>query len=192
MALGWCSGDEDIMEQSLEKTLAVLERTPAALDAMLRGLPEEWTRSNEGERTWSAFDVVVHLIHCEHDNWVPRARVILESGGEVRQFPPFDRWGEIYESRSMKLEEVLDRFAEARAENLRTVREWRLGEKELVMRGRHPAFGEVTLAQLMATWAAHDLNHLHQISRGMAHQYREAVGPWREFMGVMKCEGHGG
>ena len=181
------------MEQSLEKTMAVLERTPRALDAMLRGLPEEWTRCNEGERTWSAFDVVVHLIHCEHDDWVPRAQVILESkDGEVRQFPPFDRWGEIYESRSLKLEEVLDTFTQVRAENLQKVRSWGLGAKELAMRGRHPALGEVTLAQLMATWAAHDLNHLHQISRVMALQYREAVGPWRDFMGVMKCEGHGG
>jgi len=181
------------MEQSLEKTLALLDRTPAALDAMLRGLPEEWVRSNEGERTWSVFDTVVHLIHCENDDWVTRARVILESKeGEVRQFPPFDRWGEIYESRGMKLGEVLDKFSNVRAENLRKVREWGLGEKELAMRGRHPALGEVTLAQLLATWAAHDLNHLHQIARVMAYQYREAVGPWRGFMGVMKCEGHGG
>jgi hypothetical protein len=180
------------MEQSLERTMAVLERTPGVLDAMLRGLPEEWTRSNEGERTWSAFDVVVHLIHCEHDDWVPRARVILESGGDVRQFPPFDRWGEIFESRSMKLGEVLEKFAQVRAENLKKLRGWGLGEKELAMQGRHPALGEVTLAQLLATWATHDLNHLHQISRVMAFQYREAVGPWREFMGVMKCEGHGG
>jgi hypothetical protein len=180
------------MDQSLEQTMAVLERTPGALDAMLRGLPEDWTRTNEGEGTWSAFDVVVHLINCERTDWVPRARVILESGGEVRQFPPFDRWGEIYGSRSMKLEEVLETFARVRAENLQKVREWRLGPQELAMRGRHPALGEVTLAQLMATWAAHDLNHLHQISRVMARQYREAVGPWREFMGVMKCEGHGG
>ena len=118
------------MEQSLEKTMAVLERTPGALDAMLRGLPEEWTRCNEGERTWSAFDVVVHLIHCEHDDWVPRAQVILESkDGEVRQFPPFDRWGEIYESRSLKLEEVLDTFTQVRAENLQKVRSWGLGRK---------------------------------------------------------------
>jgi hypothetical protein len=180
------------MEQSLERTMAVLERTPRALDAMLRGLPEEWTRTNEGEGTWSAFDVVVHLINCEQTDWMPRARAILESGGEVGQFPPFDRWGGIRESQSMRFEEVLETFARVRAENLKTVREWGLGPQELAMRGTHPALGEVTLAQLMATWAAHDLNHLHQISRVMAHQYREAVGPWREFMGVMKCEGHGG
>jgi hypothetical protein len=181
------------MEQSLQKTMAVLERTPAALDAMLRGLPEEWTRSNEGEGTWSAFDVVVHLINCERTDWVPRARTILESkDGEVREFPPFDRWGGIRESQGKALGELLDTFAHERAENLRKVREWELGPKELAMRGRHPSFGEVTLEQLMATWAAHDLNHLHQISRVMAIQYRDAVGPWREFMGVMKCEGHGG
>ncbi len=124
----------------------MLERTPAALDALLRGLPEEWTRSNEGEGTWSAFDIVVHLINCEKTDWMPRARRILESkDGEVREFPPFDRWGEIRESQAMRLEEVLERFARVRAENLRTVREWALGAKELAMRGKHPALGEVTL-----------------------------------------------
>jgi hypothetical protein len=180
------------MEQSLERTIAVLERTPAALDALLRGLPQEWTRSNEGEGTWSAFDVVVHLINCEKTDWVPRARMILESkNDEVRDFPPFDRWGEIRESQSKSVGEVLEEFARLRAENLRVVRDWRIGPEQLKMHGKHPAFGEVTLSELMATWAAHDLNHLHQISRVMAYQYREAVGPWRRFMGVMVCQGHG-
>jgi DinB superfamily len=179
------------MEQSLERTMEVLERTPAALDALLRGLPVEWTRSNEGESTWSAFDVVAHLINCERTDWVPRARVILESkDGEVPEFPPFDRFGGIRESQSKTAGELLDTFARERAENLKTVRAWELGAKELAMRGKHPALGEVTLAQLMATWVAHDLNHLHQISRVMAHQYCEAVGPWRKYMGVMVCDAH--
>jgi hypothetical protein len=181
------------MEQTLESTMAVLERTPGALDALLRGLPEEWTRTNEGDGTWSAFDVVVHLINCERTDWVPRARTILESkDGEVRELPPFDRWGGICESQGKPPGELLETLARERAENLRKVRDWSLSAEQLAMRGRHPAFGEVTLAQLMATWAAHDLNHLHQISRVMAHQYREAVGPWRRYMGVMVCEGHGG
>src|SRR5580698_3332653 len=107
------------MEQSLERTVAVLERTPAGLDATLRGLPEEWTRANEGEGTWSAFDVVVHLINCERTDWMPRARTILESkDGEVREFPPFDRWGKIRESRAKPLGVLLDTFARERAENL--------------------------------------------------------------------------
>jgi hypothetical protein len=178
------------MEQSLERTMAVLERTPGVMDSMLRGLPEEWTRSNEGEGTWSAFDIVVHLIHCEHDDWVPRARTILESDGEAREFPPFDRFGEIRESQAMRLDDVLEKFAALRGESLRTVRAWGLGPKELAMRGKHPALGEVTLAQLMATWVAHDLNHLHQMSRVMAHQYHEAVGPWSKYLGVMLCDVH--
>lgn len=180
------------MEQTLERTMAVLERTPAAVDALLRGLPDAWTRSHEGEATWSAFDVVVHLINCEKTNWVPRARSIVESkDGEVREFPPFDRFGEIRESQSKPLGELLETWAALRVENLRRLREWNLSAEQLEMRGKHPVFGEVTLGELMATWAAHDLDHLHQISRVMAHQYREAVGQWREFMGVMKCEGHG-
>lgn len=184
------------MEQSLEKTVAVLERTPAAMDAMLRGLPEEWTRSNEGEwadrETWSAFDVVLHLINCEKTDWVVRARVILESkDGEVRDFPPFDRWGEIRESRGKSMGEVLDEFARLRRENLATVRSWGLGPEQMAMRGRHSVLGEVSLSELMATWAAHDLNHLHQIARVMVHQYRGAVGPYEKFLGVMQCEGHG-
>lgn len=179
------------MEQSLERTIVVLERTPGAVDALLRGLPEEWTRANEGEGTWSAFDVVVHLINCERTDWVPRARTILESkNGEVREFPPFDRFGEIRESQGKALGELLDTFATERTENLKRVREWGLGPKELAMRGKHPALGEVTLEQLLATWAAHDLNHLHQVSRVMAHQYHEAVGPWSKYLGVMLCDAH--
>ena len=180
------------MEQSLEKTLAVLERTPAALDAMLRGLPEEWTRGNEGEGTWSAFDVVVHLANCDDVEWVPRARMILESqDGEVRQFAPFDRFAAIEENRSRPLVEMLDEFARVRSESLATVRGWRLGPEQLQRLGRHRALGEVTLSVLMATWVAHDLTHLHQISRVMAHQYREAVATWIRFIGVMHCNAHG-
>src|SRR5579875_2876818 len=123
------------MRQDLEQTIAMLERMPAALDALLRGLPDEWVRANEGEGTWSAFDIVVHLIHCEHDDWMVRARTILDShDGEVRTFPPFDRWGEIRESQGKSLGEVLDRFARVRAENLGVVRSWDLGKEQMVWR----------------------------------------------------------
>lgn len=180
-----------MMEQNLQQSLALLTRTPAALDALLRELPEAWTRGNEGEETWSAFDVVIHLIHCEREDWMPRARTILESG-EMRGFAPFDRWGEIRESQGKPLGELLDEFAQLRAKNLDEVRGWDLKQEDFARRGRHPGLGEVTLSELLATWAAHDLNHLHQISRVMAHQYREAVGPWSRYLGVMQCNGHGG
>ncbi len=177
------------MDHNLQHTIALLSRTPATLDALLRDLPEAWTSRNEGANTWSAFDVVGHLIHGERTDWMPRARLIRQFG-ESRTFEPFDRNAQARESRGKSLRELLDEFARLRAQNLEELREWNLGPGDLALRGRHPALGAVTLSQLLATWAAHDLTHLHQISRIMAHQYREAVGPWKAYLGVMHCEGH--
>jgi hypothetical protein len=178
------------MEHQLEYSIALLHRTPAALDALLRDLPDAWTRYNEGDKTWSAFDVVGHLIHCERTNWMPRARMILRDG-DTKTFEPFDRWGHVTECRGKSADQVLDEFAHVRAENLIEVRGWHLGPEQLALRGRHAAFGAVTLSELLATWAAHDLTHLHQITRVMAHQYRDAVGPYAAYLGVMRCGGHG-
>jgi hypothetical protein len=177
------------MEHRLEQTVALLTRTPAALDALLRGLPEAWTRANEGDNTMSPFDVVGHLIQGEREDWIPRARMILELG-EGRTFAPFDRTGYIREGQGKTLEQLLDEFARVRAESLHDLSALNLLPEDFEKRGRHPAFGAVTLSQLLATWAGHDLTHLHQISRVMAHQYRAAVGPWSRFLGVMQCAGH--
>jgi hypothetical protein len=177
------------MEQNLQNTIALLERTPAALDALLRGLPGMWTETNEGENTWSVRTVVAHLIHGEDENWIPRARVILEYG-EGRPLPPFDREGHVRYSQGKTLEHLLDAFAQARAKGLEDLRALKLTAEDMQRHGRHPSFGTVTLSQLLATWAMHDLTHLHQISRIMAYQYREAVGPWARFLGVMQCAGH--
>jgi hypothetical protein len=176
------------MEKNLQVTVALLTRTPAALNALLRDLPESWTHGNEGEQTWSASDVVGHLIHCERDDWIPRAQSILQFG-ETRVFDPFDREG--FANPEMPLDQRLDEFARLRAANLEELRSWNLQPQDLERRGQHPALGAVTLSQLLATWAAHDLTHLHQISRVMAYQYREPVGPWSQFLGVLKCTGHG-
>jgi hypothetical protein len=175
---------------SLNNTVALLARTPASLDGLLRGLPDAWTRANEGENTWSAFDVVGHLIHCERTDWMPRARIMLEFG-ETRPFDPFDRWGHVQAVEGKTLGELLDDLARERAANLDELRKWNLTEADLAKRGRHPALGTVTLGELLATWAAHDLNHLHQIARVMAIQYREDVGPFRQYLGVMRCDAHG-
>jgi len=177
------------MEQNLEHTVALLERTPAALDALFRDLPFEWTQSNEGENTWSAYDVVAHLVHCEVDDWMPRARSILGST-ETETFPPFDREGHARYSANKSMGQLLKEFATLRAKNLDELRAMKLTPEDLKRRGRHPALGEVTLSELLATWAAHDMTHLHQISRVMAYQYKEAVGPWKRFLGVMQCGGH--
>jgi len=177
------------MTHHLPHTISLLTRTPAALSALLRDLPEAWTLRNEGDNTWSAFDIVGHLIHGERADWMPRARMILQFG-EKRTFERFDRLAQEQESQGRSLGQLLDEFARLRAENLDELRTLNLRQEDLELRGRHPALGVVTLSQLLATWAAHDLTHLHQISRVMAYQYREAVGPWNEYLGVMQCAGH--
>jgi hypothetical protein len=167
------------------ETIAVLERTPAALDALLRDLPETWTTHNEGENTWNVRQVVAHLIHGERTDWMPRVRWMLEFGGS-KPFPPFDREAHLQDDRS--LNELLTEFAAARTKSLNELRSLNLAlQRELT--GLHPALGHVTFTQLLATWVVHDLTHLHQISRVMAHQYRDAVGPWHEYLGVLKCSG---
>jgi hypothetical protein len=177
------------MQFDLSDTIAVLERTPATLDAMLRGLPDAWTRSNEGDRTFSPYDVIGHLNHGERTDWIPRARIIREQG-ESQPFDRYDRFAQERESAGKSLDQLLDEFATLRRDNLATLRGWKLGSASLLARGTHPILGTVTLAQLLATWAAHDLTHHHQIARCMAHQYRDAVGPWTKFLGVMQCQGH--
>lgn len=177
------------MEPKLQHTIALLSRTPATLDALLRDLPQEWIFHNEGENTFNAFDVIGHLIHGERTDWMVRAKRILEFG-ETRAFERFDRRAQERESRGKSLGQLLDEFSRLRSENLAALRALNLTDQDLTRRGLHPELGTVTLSQLLATWAAHDLTHLHQISRIMAHQYREAVGPWTAYLGVMKCAGH--
>jgi hypothetical protein len=178
-----------MMQPTLQNTMALLARTPAALNVLLRDLPQPWTFRNEGDNTWTAFDVIGHLIHGERTDWMPRARMILEFG-ESRAFEPFDRLAQVRESQGKSLEQLLDEFARLRSENLDEVQRLNLKPQDLQRRGRHPSLGVVTLSELLATWAAHDLTHVHQISRIMAHQYREAVGPWSAYLGVLHCSGH--
>jgi hypothetical protein len=180
---------ETLMAHDLDQTIALIERTPAVLSALLRDLPDDWTMRNEGEKSWSAYDIVGHLIHGEKTDWIPRAKRILESG-ESKPFDKFDRFAQERESKGKSLAQLLDEFARLRAESIRQLRELKLQGKDLERKGTHQVLGMVTLSQLLASWAAHDLTHLHQLSRVMAHQYREAIGPWTKFMGVMQCAGH--
>ena len=164
--------------------VAVLERTPRVLGAMLAGLDPVWTDATEGPGTWSPAVVVGHLIHGERTDWIPRASLILGQGPD-RRFTPFDRFAQFRESAGKPLEELLDEFARLRAANLATLAEWRLTEAQLGLEGEHPELGRVTLRQLLATWVAHDLGHVAQTARVMARRYRGAVGPWREYLPIM-------
>jgi len=168
----------------LEEALAILARTPATLNSLLRGLPDSWTAANEGDNTWSPFDVIGHLIHGERTDWVERARIILEQG-ESRPFEKFDRYAQFTASSGRSLGSLLDEFAAVRADNLRAIAGMQLTEADLDRGGRHPELGPVTLRQLLATWVAHDLDHLMQISRVLARQYSDAVGPWRAYLRII-------
>ncbi len=178
------------MPFDLQQTIALLSSTPSSLNALLRDLPESWTLNNEGPKTWSPFDVVGHLMHGEITDWMPRARMILEQG-ETRAFDPFDRLAQERESQGKSLPQLLDEFASLRSGNIEALRAMNLQTKDLDRRGRHPDLGVVTLSELLATWAVHDLTHVHQLSRVMAYQYREEVGPWSVYLGVLHCQGHG-
>jgi hypothetical protein len=178
-----------LTEFSLAEATAVLTRTPTMLNTLLRGLPSVWVRCNEGKDSWNAFDIVGHLIVGERTDWMPRVRIVLENG-EARPFDPFDRFEQLKESQEKSMEQLLDDFARLRTENLAALRALNLQPGDLTRRGRHPALGVVTLSELLATWVVHDLTHMHQLSRVMAHQYRDAVGPWRAYLGVLQCNGH--
>lgn len=166
------------------EAIAVLARTPATVDALLRDLPDGWINGNEGENTWSPFDVVGHLIHGERTDWVPRARIILQHG-ESRPFDKFDRFAQFAESESQTLPELLDEFAALRQASLRELAALNIAAADLDRRGRHPELGIVTLRQLLSTWVAHDLDHIVQISRVIARQYADEVGPWKAYLRVI-------
>jgi hypothetical protein len=168
----------------MDEAMAVLARTPGALTALLAGLPEGWLQAHEGGETWSPFDVIGHLIHGERTDWVPRVRIILEHG-EARAFDSFDRFAQFEASQGKTLESLLDEFASLRQHNLESLNALELTESDLDRQGRHPALGVVTLRQLLATWMAHDLDHLVQIARVLARQYSDEVGPWRAYLRVI-------
>ena len=175
------------MEFNLDAAITVLARTPDVLRSLLQGLPDELALGNEGEQTWSPFDVLGHLIHGERADWIPRARIILQFG-ESRAFDPFDRTAMFEQSKEKTLDNLLDEFAAARRESLAALNTMKLGADDLKKTGLHPdpALGRVKLEQLLATWVAHDLGHITQISRTMARQYRDAVGPWRRYISILQ------
>lgn len=179
------------MDHNLSDTIALLERTPAALNALLRDLPASWTDRNEGEGTFTVSDVIGHLTYADKENWLPRARRILDHG-ESRPFDKFDRLGHVQECQGKSLPQLLVEFSRVRAACLNQLRALNLQPAQFALRGSHPALGPVTLSELLATWAAHDLTHIHQISRILAGSYRNEVGPFAKFLGVLNCNGHGG
>lgn len=170
---------------TIEKSLEILERTPGTLITLLEGLSPEWTATNEGPDTWSVYDVIGHLIHGEKTDWMARAKIILGEG-PGKDFKPFDRFAQFEESKGKTLTQLLNEFKEARKQSVSQLKAMNLQATDLEKKGVHPKFGEVTLSQLLSTWVVHDLDHIYQISRVMAKQYAEAVGPWIEYLKILR------
>jgi hypothetical protein len=172
-------------ESFLEESISVLDRTPAVLEALLRGLDGSWIYVTEGPGTWSPHNVLGHLIHADRTDWMTRLRIILDHGPNL-PFDRFDREAQFRQDQSKTLDDLLDEFGVLRAHNLQTLRQLRLTGDQLELEGTHPDLGRVTVRQLLATWTAHDLAHIVQISRTMAKRYRDEVGPWSQYLSVMK------
>lgn len=173
------------MQFNLAETITLLERTPNILKTQLTGLPEEWIMNNEGENSWNVYDIVGHLIHGELTDWMPRLEIILNEGTKI-PFEPFDRFAQFENSKGKNLTQLLNEFEVLRHKNLNSLKQKQLSEKELLLKGIHPVFGEVTLKQLLSTWPVHDLNHLSQINRVMAKQYKNEVGAWQAYLKILQ------
>ncbi len=173
------------MKFDVGKALEILERTPVVLDSMLQGISEDWTSVNEGGDTWSVFDILGHLIHGEKTDWIPRAEIILSENRD-KTFRPFDRFAQFEDSRGKSLAQLLEEFKTLRESNVEKLRSKNLTDETLHEKGIHPAFGQVTLSQLLSTWVVHDLNHIAQIARVMAKQYKDEVGPWTAYLRILQ------
>lgn len=173
------------MQFDPSKALEILERTPTALELLLNGLSDEWTTQNEGGESWSAYDVIGHFVHGERTDWIARMDIILSGSGN-KTFAPFDRFAQFHESKGKTLAMLLEEFKTLRQENIRKWQSKGLTLADYQKTGMHPVFGEVTLAQLVSTWAVHDLNHLSQIARVMAHQFKAEVGPWYAYLPLLQ------
>lgn len=172
------------MQFSIQKSIEILERTPAVLKALLTGLSDEWIVNNEGPDTFSPFDVMGHLIHGEKTDWTLRAKIILESGLS-KPFAPWDRFAQFEASKGKTLQQLLEEFEALRKDNIHWLRSQHIRENDLDKKGMHPQLGEVTLRNLLSTWVVHDLTHIAQITRVMAKQNKEEMGPWPEFFRIL-------
>lgn len=173
------------MTFEIEKAIEILERTPLAIETLLKGISEEWLKNNEGENTWSPYSIVGHLIHGEKTDWIPRARILL-SDSENKTFISFNRFAQNNENQETPIEELLEEFKERRSENLKELKSLQINNSKLKEKGIHPELGEVNLKELLSTWVVHDLGHISQISRVMAKQYKNEVGVWKEYLGILK------
>ena len=174
------------MQYDVSKAIEILERTPKVLSTLLSGLSEEWTENNEGENTWSPYDVIGHLVHGEEADWLVRTLIILEFE-EAKTFEPFDRFAQFEKSKGKSIDQLLEEFTQLRKANLAVFKSLNISQSDLDKKGSHPGLGTITLKNMLSSWVAHDLGHIAQISRVMAKQYSSEIGPWHEYLAIMSA-----
>ena len=165
------------------RDIQILERTPGVLSSMLHGLDDHWIRSNYGPNTWSPIQIVAHVLHNELNDWIPRLRWVLERG-ESLPFPAYDPSGNVAFA-SQSVDELLDSFAAARSDSLDELRAT-LSPAVLMLKGAHPAFGIVTVDELLCAWVVHDLHHIAQLAKAVARQHTDDVGPWSRYISIIR------
>jgi DinB superfamily len=173
------------MNFQLSQTIEMISQTPATVKSLLGNLSDDWIYASDGQNNWSPFDIIGHYIHGEETDWIPRAEIIIAQG-ENKTFEPFDRFAQFEISKNKTLSELLEIFAELRQKNIETLKSWNLTDEQLKLKGIHPELGEVTLEQLLATWAVHDLTHIRQLVSVLAKQYTENVGAWKQYLSILQ------
>ena len=172
------------MKFDINNSIEILERTPKVLESYLSGLSNDWLKNNEGENTWSPYDIIGHLIFGEKTDWIIRAKIILNQSENI-MFEPFDRFAQLKENQNTPISKLIVEFKELRQSNLKELKSFNISDKDLELKGVHPEFGDVTLEQLISTWVVHDLGHISQISRVMAKQFETNVGPWKAYLRIL-------
>lgn len=173
------------MEFSIERSVEILRQTPSTLELFLSNLSDDWIFVNEGKDTWNAFDIIGHFIHGEKTDWIPRLDIVLNDN-ENKKFEPYDRFAQFENSKGKTLNDLLQEFKRLRNQNLNYLESLKLTEDKLDLEGIHPAFGTVTVRQLISAWTVHDLGHIYQITRVFAKQYKENMGPFAEYISIVK------
>ena len=173
------------MDFQISKIIEILSQTPATVRSLLGNLSDEWIFASAGENGWSSFDIIGHYIHGEETDWIPRAEIILAQGDNVT-FEPFDRFAQLEISKDKTMTELLETFDDLRQKNIAILKDWNLTDEQLKLKGIHPELGEVTLEQLLATWAVHDLTHIRQIVSVLAKQQTENVGAWKQYLSILQ------
>lgn len=173
------------MSFTINNSIELLKRTPQTLHSLLYNVDENWSHKNEGGDTWSPFDVIGHLIHCDEYNWILRLEIMF-SDSVIKNFEPFDRFAQLQKNKGKNINQLLDEFVKIRLASIEKLIALNITNEQLSKSAIHPELGSVAVSQLISTWVVHDLDHIAQISRVMAKQYKEDVGPWIKNLKILR------